>query len=147
MDRAHRKWTESGKLIALIESRFNNIANVHVVKNILACSVLGSWSDRKVAENKLPHEAVPWLRRFDAGLSELKSPGSILVQSLWDLWWVKRHLDKVSLPVLQFCPVSIILPMLCTNPHLHIAVNRRTNGRNVRTFQNPIFFRKSWRIR
>jgi hypothetical protein len=34
-----------------------------------------------------------------------------------------------------FFPVSIIPPMLHPQPHLHVAVTRRTNGRSLRTFQ------------
>ena len=47
-------------------------------------------------------------------------------------------LAHVFLRVLPFCPISIILSMLCT--HLHV---RRTNGRNLGTFQNAVLLQKS----
>ena len=39
-----------------------------------------------------------------------------------------------------FSPVSIIPPMLHPQPHLHVAVTRRTNGRSLRTFQKKCSF-------
>jgi hypothetical protein len=44
------------------------------------------------------------------------------------------------LRLLQFSPVSIIPPMLHTHLHLHVALNRRTNGQRLGTFQTAMFF-------
>jgi hypothetical protein len=43
-------------------------------------------------------------------------------------------LYNVSLPVLQFSPISIIPPLLHTHLHLNTAVIRRTNGRRAALF-------------
>jgi hypothetical protein len=43
-------------------------------------------------------------------------------------------LYNVSLPVLQFSPVSTIPPMLHTHLHLHVALTGRTNVRSLGTF-------------
>ena len=52
----------------------------------------------------------------------------------------------VSLPVVQFPPVSSIPPMFHIHLHLHVALTRRTNGRNVGTFPKPMLFRKWWGV-
>jgi len=54
-----------------------------------------------------------------------------------DVWLVvhKVTMGLGSLPVLLFCPVSIIPPMLHTHLHLHVALSRETNGRSLRVFQ------------
>jgi hypothetical protein len=45
---------------------------------------------------------------------------------------------KVFLPVFRFSPVSSIPPLLYT--HLHFALNTRTHGRSLGTFQNAVLF-------
>jgi hypothetical protein len=55
--------------------------------------------------------AVPWLRRLVA-TSHRGDPGSILVQSMWDLWWTKWHWDRFFPRVLRFYPVNFIPPVL-----------------------------------
>jgi hypothetical protein len=74
---------------------------------------------------------VLWLGVFDSGPVHLR----FVVD--------KAALREIFLPVLQFSSVSIILPLLHTHLHLHVAVTRRTNGHNLGTFQNATLFRKS----
>jgi hypothetical protein len=55
----------------------------------------------------------------------------------------KVAVGQVLLPVLQFCLVSIIPPMLHAHVHLHVSLGRRTNGRSLGTFQEGILFQIS----
>ena len=58
-----------------------------------------------------PHSSLPWLRQLVTGLSQWRSmfnPGPVHVRFLMD----QVALGQDFLPVLQFSPVSIILPMI-----------------------------------
>ena len=59
---------------------------------------------------------------------------------------VRIVVDKVEqvhvfLQAFRFSPVTTILSVLHTPFLLHVAVTRRTNGRNLGTFQNAALFR------
>jgi hypothetical protein len=43
--------------------------------------------------------------------------------------------------VLLFFHVTIIIPMLHTYVHLHVAITRRKNGRNLETLKKAMLFR------
>jgi len=62
-------------------------------------------------------------------------PGSVTVQSAWDLWWTKWHCDRFFSQYFSFPPVSVYPPMLSRHFHLHVALTRRTNGRSLGTFR------------
>ena len=47
----------------------------------------------------------------------------------------KVALGQVFLGVLRFSSVSIMPPMLHTDPHLHVVLTRRTNGRGLKASQ------------
>jgi len=49
--------------------------------------------------------AVPWLRMLVAGLSPRES-GSVPGQSMWDLWWTKRHWNRFCSKYFGF-PLSV----------------------------------------
>ena len=63
-------------------------------------------------------------------------PVPVLVRLLVD----KVTLGQVFLRVLRFSAVIIIPPMLPTPLYLHVAVNRRTNGRSLGAFQKQSYF-------
>jgi len=44
------------------------------------------------------------------------------------------------LQIIRFSPVAIILPLLHTHFHLHVALTRVTNGGSLRTFQKQCYF-------
>lgn len=44
---------------------------------------------------------------------------------------------QIFLPVLLFSPISVLPPML-HNYYLHVSLTKRTNGRNLRTFQKKL---------
>ena len=41
---------------------------------------------------------------------------------------------QIFIPALQFCPISVIPPLLRTHFRLHVALTRRTNVRSLWTF-------------
>jgi hypothetical protein len=47
----------------------------------------------------------------------------------------KETVGQVFLPKLRFSPFSTSPPMLHTHLHLHVALTRRTNGRNTETIE------------
>jgi hypothetical protein len=49
--------------------------------------------------------------------------------------------------IIRVSPVSIIPTVLHTILYPHVAPSRKTNGRNLGTFQKPMFLRKSGNIR
>jgi len=51
-------------------------------------------------------------------------------------------LGEVFLPVLRFSPVYGFPPMLNTHLHLHGAVTRKTNGRNLEIVQKAMLLGK-----
>jgi len=59
----------------------------------------------------------------------------------------KVAMGQVFLQELPFFLVNIIPPVLHTHLHLHVAITRRTNGRNLRTFQKEMIFWKLESIR
>ena len=56
-------------------------------------------------------------------------------------------LGQSFFPVLLFCTVSIIPPMLHIHLHLQVFVTSRTNGRSLGTFHKAVLFRKLKSIR
>jgi hypothetical protein len=54
----------------------------------------------------------------------------------------KVAMGQVFLRELPFFLVSIIPPVLHTHLHLHVAITKRTKGRNLRTFQKEMIFWK-----
>ena len=52
----------------------------------------------------------------------------------------KVALGQVFVEVLLFSPVSIMPPMLHTDPHLHIVLTSRTNGRSLETSPKTTLF-------
>jgi hypothetical protein len=54
--------------------------------------------------------------------------------------YLPSTLYNVSLPVLQFSPVSIIPLMLHTSFHLNTIIIRRTSGRGMGTFKVALFW-------
>jgi len=67
-------------------------------------------------------------------------PGSIPGQTMWDLWWKKITLEKVSFRVLRVSLVGIIAPMPLTDLLLHVVFTERTNGQSLETFQKASSF-------
>jgi len=65
---------------------------------------------------------------------------SISGQFVWDLRWTKWHWDAFFSWVLRFSPVTIIPPLLHTHLHLHVALTRRTNARNLGPYQKRCCF-------
>ena len=61
-------------------------------------------------------------------------------------WWgisKKKKKGQVSLRIFRFSLGNIILAMLHTRLHLHTALTRRTNERNMGVFKKAMLFRKS----
>ena len=99
----------------------------------------------KWEQNFTVTEVVSWFRQLVAGLwlrRTVLDPRPVHERSVVD----KVAVGQVYLRVLRFSPVSIIPPMLHTHLHLHVALNRRTKGRSLGTFEKAVFFRKSQNI-
>lgn len=74
-----------------------------------------------------------WFRRLVAGLSPWSH--GFVSKSVHVIFVVdKVAVGQVYLLVFRFFLVSNIPPMLHTLLHLHVALNRRTNARNLGTF-------------
>jgi hypothetical protein len=82
--------------------------------------------------------ALSWLRRSVTGLSQRGTVfDTMSVRIKFVMHKVALWLE-VSLPVLQFSPVSINPPMLHTHFQLHVALTRRPSGRRLGTSQKAI---------
>ena len=78
--------------------------------------------------------------QVDQTFNHRRSAGSILDQSVRDLWWTKWHWGR-------FFSAYCRIPCLChsinfrTHLHLHVALTTGTNGRTLETFQQAVLFR------
>ena len=57
-------------------------------------------------------------------------------QSMWDLWWIKQHWNRVFSENSRFPSVRIIPPMFHFPRYLNTTLVRRTGGRRLRTFED-----------
>jgi hypothetical protein len=86
-----------------------------------------------------------WPRVLIFGLNKM----NVMKDSITGVWnsrWTKWHWEWSFSESFGFPSVSIIPPLLNAHLHLHVAFARRTNGRNLGTFQTAALIRKSRRI-